>query len=733
MPLRGGVMLERLLKKKYVCVRQYDITDCGAACLASVAQYYGLKISLTKVREITGTDTQGTNAYGLIHAAKQLGFLAKGFKASKEDLLTDFNLPAIANVIVDNKLTHFVVIYSIRNGMITAADPDKGIVRYTIEEFCSMWTDGLILLEPGEAFQKGNHTQNMLLKFTGLLKPLKGTVLGIFFASLLYTGLGLVGSFYIKFLFDDLIKFEKINDLHVISMGFAIMLLLQIFLNYYRNVLLTKLSISIDKSIMMEYYSHVLKLPMNFFSSRKVGEIISRFMDASKIRQAISGATLTIMIDTIMAFAGGVLLYLQNPFLFLISFIVIFLYGIIVTIFNKPIKNANRIIMEDNARLTSALVESIKGIETIKSFSAEEQTKKSTGNKVESVMKSSFKEGMLHINLSSLTGAVAGLGGIVILWAGAYNVIMGNMSPGQLLAFNALLTYFLSPVRNLIDLQPLIQTAVVASNRLGEILELRTEKDLKQENNNSIASLKGDIEFKNVDFRYGLRKPVLKNINLTIPNGKRIALVGESGSGKTTLVKLLMNFYSPQKGDILINGHNIKDISLDVIRKKIAFVSQNVFIFSGTVKENLCLGGEDIDLDEMVEVSKRANAYDFIDELPRKYDTFLNESGTNLSEGQKQRLAIARALLKKPDILILDEATSNLDSITENHIKNAIDGLGDVTVIIIAHRLSTVTSCDNIFVLKGGEITEFGSHTELINLKGFYSAMWKQAENGAVS
>jgi len=241
---------------------------------------------------------------------------------------------------------------------------------------------------------------------------------------------------------------------------------------------------------MMEYYSHVLKLPMSFFDSRKVGEIISRLLDASKIRQAISGATLTIMIDTIMALAGGILLYMQNSFLFCISFIVILLYGIIAAIFNKPIKNANRIIMEDNAKLTSALVESIKGIETVKSFRAEEQTERSTENKLEGLMKSSFKEGMLQIYLASITGFIAVLGGIVILWAGAYNVIMGNMSPGQLLAFNALLAYFLSPVRNLIDLQPLIQTAVVASNRLGEILELETENKLWQKNNSSVTSLK---------------------------------------------------------------------------------------------------------------------------------------------------------------------------------------------------------------------------------------------------
>lgn len=726
-------MLKHLFKR-YICIRQYDITDCGAACLSSIARYYGLKISLTRIREMAGTDTQGTNAYGLILAAKKLGFIAKGFKASKEELLTDFKLPAIANILVDNKLTHFVVIYSIKNNTIIAADPDKGIVKYTLDEFCSIWTGGLILIEPDENFQKGNHTQNMLLKFVCLLKPLKSTLLGIFAASLIYTALGLLGSFYIKFLFDDLIKFEDLSDLNRVSMGFVAIFVIQILLNLYRSVLLTRLSISIDKTIMMEYYSYVLKLPMNFFNSRKVGEIISRFLDASKIREAISGATLTIMIDTLMAFAGGIILYLQNPFLFLIAVIVILSYGIIVTCFNVPIKNANRKIMEDNAQLASSLVETIEGVETVKSFCAEEHTVKSTGKKLDKLMVSSFKEAMLQINLSSLTGFIAGLGGIVILWAGAYSVIKGNMSSGQLLAFNALLAYFLSPVKNLIDLQPLIQTAIVASNRLGEILELNTEKDLKLETANSPHSLKGDIEFKNVDFRYGTRKLVLKDINMTIPKGKKIALVGESGSGKTTLVRLLMDFYIPEKGDILISGHDIRAIKLDVIRKKIAFVSQDVFIFSGTVTENLCLGIENVNEHELAHACKIAKAHDFIEELPQKYDTFLHESGANLSEGQKQRIAIARALLKKPDILILDEATSNLDTITENYIQSTLNAFSaDITVIIIAHRLSTISNCDKIYVLDKGEIAESGTHAELLAQKGCYYKMWQHTENAAIS
>ncbi|MDQ2087806.1 peptidase domain-containing ABC transporter [Herbivorax sp. ANBcel31] len=718
-----------MLKKRYVCIQQHDITDCGAACLASISKYYGLNISITKIREMAGTDTEGTNAYGLIKAAKNLGFEAKGFKCEMKDISQDLKFPAIAHIIDDNTLLHFVIIYNIKKDYIVIGDPAKGIVKYTFDEFEYCWTGGLILLEPGQFFEKGNYSKGMLKSFLYLIKPLKLTMMIIFIASLVYTGLGLLSAFYIKYIFDYVLESENLNNLHMVSFGFCAILLIQIFMSYYRSFLLAKLSIKIDKTLMMDYYSHVLKLPMNFFSSRKTGEIISRFLDASKIREAVSGVTLTIMIDTIMVIAGGILLYNQNAFLFFVAVIIAIFYGIIVVCFNRPIKKINRTIMENNAQLTSTVVESIKGIEAIKAYTAEHKTIKKTKNKMDKYMASTFKGSKIMINLSSLTGIVAGIGGILILWIGAYKIINGEMSSGDLLAFNALLVYFLSPIRSLIDLQPLIQTAIVASNRLGEILELEKEKSYNNDRTTQVDSLDGDIEFKNIDFRYGTRKLAVKNINLFIPKGQKVALVGESGSGKTTLAKLLMNFYTPEKGEVLISAKNIKDISLQVLRRKIAFISQDVFIFSGTVKENICLGIDDIELEKVIEASKRAKAHEFIEELPLGYDNLLQENGVNLSEGQKQRIAIARALITRPDIIIMDEATSNLDTVTENEIKKTLYTISKgITVIVIAHRLSTVVNCNKIHVMKNGEIIESGNHNELINSKGYYHNMWAQYE-----
>ncbi|MCX8168585.1 MAG: ATP-binding cassette domain-containing protein, partial [Ignisphaera sp.] len=301
---------------------------------------------------------------------------------------------------------------------------------------------------------------------------------------------------------------------------------------------------------------------------------------------------------------------------------------------------------------------------------------------------------------STLKTFVKTTGGTVIIWVGAYQVMQGKMTLGQLLTYNSLLAYFLDPIENLINLQSMLQSAFVASDRLGEILDLEIEKSDNEYKKIKITSLKGDIDIKNLDFRYGTRQLVLKNINLNIKQGEKIAIVGESGSGKTTLAKLLLRFYDWEKGEILINGINIKDINIESLREKISYISQDIFLFSGTIRENLSLGMENDNLEEIIEACKISKAHDFINTLPLRYDTLLEENGSNLSGGQKQRLAIARAILKKPDILIMDEATSNLDSVTERAIEKTINKFSkNITTIIIAHRLSTIRRCDRIVVM----------------------------------
>ena len=711
---------------KYYCIKQHDITDCGAACLATVSKQYGLNLSISKIREAAGTDKQGTNAYGMIKAAEQLGFSAKGVKGDQNAFFTDFPLPAIAHVVVNGSLLHYVVIHKITKKEILIADPGKGLVKYTPEEFFKIWTGVLILLVPTVNFQKGNENKGVLSRFFSLIIPQKRLLVNIFLSSLIITVFGILASFYFRFIMDDIVPNSLRKTLVTLSVGVVALYIFKSVLEAFRTHLMLYLSQKLDIPLILGYYQHVLGLPMNFFGTRKVGEIVSRFTDASKIRDAISNATLSIMIDSLMAIVGGIILYTQNHTLFGVALVIVLCYAAIVFAFNKPVKKINQKQMEDNAQVTSYLVETLNGIETVKAFHAEDKAQSKTDTLFVKLMKSVFKGGMILNAQHTLTGAVSTLGTTAILWVGVVSVMNGEMTLGSLITFNALLAYFLDPVRNLINLQPAMQTAIVAAERLSEILDLELESEMDSQRKISPDSLNYPVRIENLDFRYGTRKLVLENINMTIEAGEKIALVGESGSGKTTLSKLLMNFYPWEKGEIFIGNYNLKDIKLEALRSRIAYISQDIFLFSGTIRENLELGNENASMEEIIEACRLSRADEFINNMPLRYETMLEENGANLSGGQKQRLAIARALLKKPDILIMDEATSNLDSITEKAIEKTINSLSEkITTIIIAHRLSTIMRCDRIFVMENGRFIEQGTHNELLNRRGKYYKLWK--------
>ncbi|MGH0556945.1 peptidase domain-containing ABC transporter [Bacillus pretiosus] len=708
--------------------KQHDLKDCGPACLAMISHYYGFTTSISKIRQIAGTDLQGTNVKGLIEAGERLGFKVKAVKVTKLEDFKGIPLPAIAHVVVGGGLLHYVVIHKIKKNKVYVADPEKGLVTYLLDEFCQMWTGILVLMSPGDQFQKGKESQGTFSRFLFLLKEQKNLLLPLFLASIFFNLFGLLGAFYFKFLIDDIVVNQLIQTLHIVSVGIIVLYIFKVLLSYFRTHLILYLSRRIDIQLMLGYYRHVVGLPMNFFETRKVGEIISRFMDASKIRDALSTITVTLMIDTVMVVLGAVLLYVHSPILFGVTLLLIPLYVCVIFIFHKPYQNINREEMESNAKLTAYLVESLNGIATVKSYNAEKEVFFRTENRFVNLLKHVFKRGMLSNLQGSIKMGLELIGGTIILWVGSIQVLRGNMTIGELITYNALLAYFLNPIENLIGIQPTMQSALVAGERLNEIFDLNTEKDEKEHNKVFLKRLSGKIEFSNVTFRYGTRKNILNNISFSIKPGNQVAFVGESGSGKTTISKLLMYYYEAQQGDIYYDNYHIKEVNRTSLRDRIAYVSQESFFFSDSIYENLRFGLErNVTLEEVIEVCKKVSVHEFISELPLRYETYLEENASNLSGGQKQRLAIARALLKKPDILVLDEATSNLDSTTEKYITDMLKELGleGITVIMIAHRLSTIQHANQIFVMEKGSIIEQGSHEELLFKNGEYYRLWK--------
>lgn len=722
----------------YSCVKQHDIKDCGPACLSTICRNYGKKISIAKLRELTKTDNIGTNIYGLVDGATKIGLNATPLEGTQEELLeavskNEIKLPVIAHVIINKHLLHYVVIHKITTSYLIIADPAKGIVKYSYDDFFSIWTGHIITFNKTRRFTMMNETKGTLARFFVLIRAQKVQLFSIFLISILITAISLAGAYAFKLIIDGIVlkdnntnQLQQIfNNIHIIGIALLALYTIQAAAQVLRSMLVAKLSNSLDTAVMLEYYNHVVSLPMKFFSTRKTGEILSRFSDASKIREAISNVALTVMIDLVLALAGGYILFVLSPVLLLISVFIIVLYLLLIICFNSPIKKISYEGMESNAQLSSYLKESIDGIETVKAFSNENAVKAQTKNKLAKLFDKLYKCSIIYSLQDTLSSFIASAGTAVILWIGIILVQKGTITLGSLITFQAMMTYFIDPMKNIIELQPTIQTAVVAADRLSDMLDVEVEK--MESLTDKPYKFSNRILFDNISFRYGNREMVLNDIHIEIKRGERVALVGESGSGKTTLVKLLMNLYAPEKGAIYIDDVNIKNIALRTIRNKIAYISQDIFLFSDTIKNNLKIGREDISDDEILTVCSQSLADKLIEKQSLGLDTMLEENGNNLSGGEKQRLAIARALLRNPDILIMDEATSNLDSITEKMIDNTIFNLSNnITCIMIAHRLSTIMKCDKIYVMERGHIVETGTHQELLNKKGTYYSYWKE-------
>lgn len=713
-------------RKKRAILKQHDYTDCGAACLASVAAYYGLQLPIARIRQLAFTDQKGTNMLGMLEAAQKIGFSAKAVKGNYENL-ADIPYPAVAHVIIDQRLHHYVVIYGHTEKGLEVMDPAKGTLKLmNPSDFRKIWTGIVMLLAPLPEFKPGTETVSVITRFSFLLRPHKALLFQILVGAAAYTVLGLATSIYLQKILDYVLPDGNQNLLNLMSLFMVFILFVQLFINYTRTLLTIKTGQQIDARLILGYYKHLLRLPQQFFDTMRVGEIISRMNDAVKIRVFINDVLIALAVNIFIVIFSFILMFTAYWKLAFIMLTVIPLYGLVYVISNRINKKTQRRLMEDSADLEAQLVESVNAVGTIKRFGLEDYANVKTEGRFVKLLRSTYVSATNSLGVSTGGSFISGLFTIVLLWTGSTFVLNSTLSPGELLSFYALMGYFTGPVIGLIGMNKTMQDALIAADRLFEIMDLETESD---ENKTRLEQdMIGDIEFKDVGFRYGTRVQVFENLNMSIKKGNITAVVGESGSGKTTLLSLLQNIYPLQSGRISIGDIDLKYISSESLRSLVSVVPQQVDLFAGSVLENIAVGSYEPDMRKILVICRQIGILDFIEALPNGFNTYLGENGTNLSGGQRQRLAIARALYKEPEILILDEATAALDSLSEQHIQQAILELREQgkTIILIAHRLSTVRTADKIIVMHKGEVVEEGNHDVLLKAEGAYYHMWEQ-------
>lgn len=711
---------QRRWLKRYPHVQQHDQTDCAAACLSMITSFYGHPVGVARLRDLANVDANGATLWSVARAAESLGFHARGLRLEFDDL-KHLQLPAV----VHWEGMHYIVLYEVRRNAVIVADPGLGQRTLSRAEFLKGWTGLVLELVPEKELTQQKPDTSSLRRFRPIITPYWTMLLEVLMASLILSVLGLGVPLFTQMIVDRVLVHRSIGLLNMLLIGMLILSVFQALMQTVRQGLLVHLSTRCDARMMSDFFRHVFQLPQRFFDLRRVGDITSRVAENAKIRAAMAGTIPGVVLDTVLATTYLALLAYYNIPLTLAVLAILPIFIVMMLIFAPLYRRNQKEHFQKQCEASTFVIESITGISTVKSLAAEPQVRW----KLESLFIDAMLVGRRNAHLAMIHSGLATIvhtgSTVFLLWYGSQQVLANAMTTGQLLGFFTIAGNVIGPILGLVAAWQSLQEVHNAIERLNDVFESEAEQSADQHLLRP-RRLAGHVRLEEVSYSYtgDDDQLALEEVSLEILPGETVAIVGPSGSGKSTLMKLIQGLYLPNHGRITVDGHDLRTIQHAALRRRIGALPQEVFLFSGTIHDNIALTDPDVPMSRVIDVAKLAGAHEFICNTGLGYETKVGERGQSLSGGQRQRIALARALLHDPDILLLDEPTSALDGRAERTIqRNLSTAYETKTVLIIAHRLSTVRDADRILVMDKGRIIDQGTHNELLKRGGLYAEL----------
>lgn len=711
---------------KYKIVKQPDEMNCGVACLAMICAYHGVdKMSLAVIREFAKTDREGNSIYSLKVAGEKLNMITKAYSAEKEELYKEpIKKPIIVHTIADGLYQHYMVLFEANEKKVVLGDPATGLVTMKMEDFEKIWTGKLITFEPTEFFMENKKYKRDFKIIIKLILKYKKYLIGLAILSAIISAISIVTSRFYQYLIDDVLPDNNLKLLAQLLLVTSGIYIFTVVMNWIKLKVTIKFNKSLDKELIINIYNRITHLPMEFFSSRTAGDLSTRFEDGDELRSIVTDFSLDFVIDFIYAIIALITILIMGGWeIIVITLLVEEVTLLIQKVFKNKMIEQGKEMIRASTEVQSFANQSFSASETIKSYNSEQLIEAKMADRYKVYQDKMYGNQQFSQIQASLMSTFSEVSNLLMLSILGILVMQGQITLGNFMYLYTLASYITAPIDYLVGIQDQIYSTNAVLERLDDVFRTTTEEELDKKKQNIDTTIE-KLEFDNVTFSYGLRKPVLTNINFEVKKGESIGVIGESGCGKTTLIKLILKFYEVNEGEIRINDKNINDITSASLRRKIAYVSQNDFWFQDTIYNNLTIGKPHATKEEVEKILESVKMKKFIENKQYGLNTILEEGATNLSSGERQRLSIAKALITRPEILILDESTSNLDAETEEFIVNSLATEKDKMKIVIAHRLNTLAKCNKIIAIKDGNIVEAGTPKQLIEQKGMFYQLW---------